>query len=127
MVALGLIIASIVAFLLSFMYYSVAPTNPSGPQSPARDSSARPEAWRIAAELLRSALVAGLMTGLLSAAAWDGAGAGAVLGTALWTLPVVLLAGSVLWEAVPAATATVHAGDWLIKLVAIGAIVGAFG
>jgi hypothetical protein len=32
----------------------------------------------------------------------------------------------VLWEHVPARTATTHALDWIIKLAAVGAVIGAF-
>ncbi len=67
---------------------------------------------------VRSAVVAGLLTGLLHAAGWDGPGTGVALGLALWSLPVVLLAGSVLWEGVHARAAALHSGDWLIKLAA---------
>ena len=41
-------------------------------------------------------------------------------------LPLVLLSGSVVWERVPVPRAALHTGDWLVKLVAIGALVGAF-
>ncbi len=45
----------------------------------------------------------------------------------LWIgFPVVLLSGSVLWEDVPARLAAIHAGDWLIKLLLIGAILAAW-
>ena len=76
--------------------------------------------------MLRSAVTATLTAGLLSATDSRGAVAGALLGAALWALPLVLLTGSVIWERVPVRTAAQHAADWLIKLVAIGSIVGAF-
>lgn len=57
---------------------------------------------------------------------WHGPIPGTLLGLALSILPVVLLAGSVLWERVPVRTAATHTGDWIIKLAAIGAIVGTF-
>ena len=42
------------------------------------------------------------------------------LGRALWVgFPVVILAGSVFHERVPAALAAIHAGDWMLKLLAI--------
>jgi hypothetical protein len=45
----------------------------------------------------------------------------------LWVaFPVVLLAGSVRWEDVPTKLAAIHAGDWLVKLLAITTIVGLF-
>ena len=37
---------------------------------------------------------------------------------------MILLAGSVLHERVPWRLAAVHAGDWLLKLVAVALIVG---
>ena len=77
-------------------------------------------------ELLRSAITATLVAGLLIATDESGPTAGALLGLVLWALPLVLLTGSVVWERVPVSNAALHAGDWLIKLLAIGAIVGAF-
>ncbi len=48
-----------------------------------------------------------------------------VLALLLWVgLPFVLLTGSVLWEKVHPATAAMHAGDWLLKLLLIALIVG---
>lgn len=38
---------------------------------------------------------------------------------------MTLLAGSVLWEDVQPRLAALHAGDWLVKLVAVAAIIGA--
>jgi hypothetical protein len=113
---MGIVIATGVAFVISVGFYSVFPAGPPGRTAP----------WQVGVELLRSALVAALVTGLLRAAGWAGFAAGSLLGLALWTLPVVLLAGSVVWERVPLRRAAPHAGDWLIKLVAIGAITGAF-
>lgn len=74
-------------------------------------------------ELVRSAVVASVLAGfaaLLDVADW----AGAILGLSLWIgFPVVLLAGSVLWENVPWNLAAIHAGDWLVKLLVVSIIV----
>jgi hypothetical protein len=52
-------------------------------------------------------------------------GSTVLLGLALWLgFPFVLLTGSMMWEKVPAVTAMLHAGDWLLKLVVISVIVG---
>ncbi|PWW21217.1 uncharacterized protein DUF1761 [Geodermatophilus normandii] len=46
------------------------------------------------------------------------------LGAGLWvTFPVVLLTGSVFHEKVPWQQAAIHAGDWLLKLVLVSAVV----
>jgi hypothetical protein len=38
----------------------------------------------------------------------------------------VRLTGSIMWEDVPWTLATIHAGDWLVKMVLITAILGAW-
>jgi hypothetical protein len=60
------------------------------------------------------------------AANWHGAGAGAVLGLALTTLPAVLLFGAIIHEGTPIRVAAIHLTDWASKLVIIGALVGLF-
>ena len=128
--AVGVAIAAVVAFILSSAYYALAARRvPAGAHAQSADAGSpdeRTRPWQIAVEFVRSALVAGLITGLLLAAGWSGPAAGALLGLALWVLPLVLLAGSVVWEKVPVRSALLHAGDWLLKLLAIGAIVGLF-
>jgi hypothetical protein len=48
-----------------------------------------------------------------------------LLALVLWLgFPFVLLTGSMMWEKVPAVTAILHAGDWLLKLIVISVIVG---
>lgn len=128
MLALAIAVATIAAFIISFAFYAIAPAAPGSRPAPATAPAPadRPQPWQIAIELVRSAIIAGLVAGLLFAARWGGPGQGALLGLALWALPFVLLAGSVLWEQVPVRSAALHAGDWLIKLVAIGAILGLF-
>jgi hypothetical protein len=87
-------------------------------------SNARPPAWKVAVELLRSLVVASVLAGLaslLDIEEWTGA---AQLGLAMWVgFPVVLLVGSVIWERVPPKLAAIHAGDWLVKLLVLSAIV----
>ena len=53
----------------------------------------------------------------------DYAGA-AGLGALLWIFPAAILLGSVVHEGVPLALAAIHAGDWLVKLLLIGVVVG---
>lgn len=116
-----LLVATGVAFAISGAYYALAPLPESGD---ARQPA--PPAWvQGITELLRSALVAGLVTGLISLAGWSTLAQGALLGLSLWVIPVVLLAGAVIHEGTPWRSAVIHSGDWLAKLVAIGALVGA--
>lgn len=122
----GVLVATVVAFIISFTFYAVAPAAPASDRASEQVPPARPRMWQIIAEVLRSAVTATLVTALLDAGDWAGWGAGALLGLALWVLPLVLLTGSVVWEDVPIQSAALHAADWLIKLLAIGAITGAF-
>ena len=79
-----------------------------------------------AVESVRNLAVASLIAGLLAAGSWEGLGAGLLVGVALWTIPVVLLAGSVFHEGVATRRAALHGVDWLLKLGVTGAILGPF-
>jgi hypothetical protein len=120
-IALGVAIASAAAFILSAVYYGVMPAPDTVEPAPQR-----PLVALILVEMLRNLTLAALVAGLVAAADWSGPGKGLLLGLALWAVPVVLLAGSVFHEGVPLRRAGLHAGDWLIKLGAIGAITGLF-
>jgi hypothetical protein len=51
---------------------------------------------------------------------------GLLLGVLLFAgFPLVLWTGAVWHERTPVRTALVHGGDWLVKLLAVGALVGA--
>ena len=119
--AVGITIATAVAFVISAIYYGAMPAEP-----PSKPDPRRPMIAQLVVELLRNLAVATLVAGLLAAADWGGLGSGVLLALSLWTLPIVLLAGSVFHEGVPRRRAALHAVDWLIKLIAIGAILGPF-
>lgn len=124
-VVLGVVLATFVAFVGSSIYYAgVVPFERRRLGESAVDRG-RPRPWQIGSELVRTALVA-------SVVAWVTHAAGlstfpGVLGLALmlWIgFPAVLLAGSVTWEKVPVLTATMHAGDWLLKLLVVAVAIG---
>ena len=76
--------------------------------------------WRSAAALFTYAAAFSLAYVHLDA------GTGALLGLALASVPAVLLLGSVVHENTPIPTASIHFADWLLKLLIIGALGGAF-
>ncbi|GAA1056214.1 hypothetical protein GCM10017608_27120 [Agromyces luteolus] len=125
MVVLGVAIATVASFIASAALYAV-PRVAAVVASASTPRPGIPVPMQMAAVLLRSLLVAALVAGLLIAAGWSGAAAGAVLGLALAVLPAVLLMGAVIHENVPIPVAAIHLLDWAIKLVLIGAIVGVF-
>lgn len=123
MIAIGIAAAAIAVLVLSSLYYSLAPNLRTAGGA---ERESRPRPWKIGTELVRSALIAGLVAGLMSVAGWSGPGQGVLLGLALTVIPIVLLSGSVIWEGVPIRVGILHTGDWLIKLPVIGLIVGVF-
>ena len=52
---------------------------------------------------------------------WKGA---VRLGALVWVFPAMILLGSVVHENVPLMLATIHAGDWLVKLLLMSIILG---
>jgi len=74
------------------------------------------------ARCLVLAYVIARFVALLGITTWIGA---LHFGLFLWIgFPVILLAGSVLWDNTPLGVAGIHAGDWLVKLLVISVIAG---
>jgi hypothetical protein len=119
-------IAAVSVFVLSSVWYAaLTPVEARvlGPAAPDRGS--RPQGLKVLLELARSVLVGAVIAGVARAADLHGVGSTVLLGLALWLgFPFVLLTGSMMWEKVPAVTAILHAGDWLLKLIVISVIVG---
>ncbi|MGX5656338.1 DUF1761 domain-containing protein [Geodermatophilus nigrescens] len=76
-------------------------------------------------ELARSATVAAAVSVLADRLPARGPRDAVALATGLWAaFPAVLLTGSVFHEKVPWQQAAIHAGDWLLKLLLVTAVVG---
>jgi hypothetical protein len=125
MLAVGIAVAAVAAFVLSSTYYTlVTPLEVRALGDTAPDRG-RPAPWKVLAELVRTSVVA-------TAFAWIAARAdlltlpGALLlALLIWVaFPVVLLTGSIIWERVPVVTAAIHAGDWLLKLLLVALVLG---
>lgn len=113
----AILTSAIASFVISSVWYSVLDRD--------RAADGRPSPPQILAEFGRSAIVAGTVVGLAKTADLTTIGPMLLLALVLWAgFPFVLLSGSVMWDKVPVATAARHGGDWLIKLLAIGTIVG---
>ena len=120
----GIVVSAIAAFVASSVYYVVW-----GRQlavlSPAYADTSRPPAWKVAQEPVRNLVIATVVAGLASLLEIANVFDALLLALALWVaFPVMLLAGSVIHENVPPKLAALHAGDWLLKLVIIAAVVG---
>jgi len=125
MIVLGIAVATAAAFVLSSVYYgAVTPLEARALGDAALDRG-RPAPWKVLTELARTAVVAAAFARIATQA--DLLALPGVLRLALLTwvaFPVVLLTGSIIWERVPPVTATMHAGDWLLKLLLVAAVLG---
>ncbi len=119
---LAVLVATVVAFVLSSTYY-IALGDQLATVSAAGAGEAAPP-WMIAAELFRSLVVVTVVAGLASQTETDDWTGGVVLGLALWVgFPLVLWGGAMLHERTPGRLAAIHGVDWLIKLLVVTVIV----
>ncbi|MDG6107080.1 DUF1761 domain-containing protein [Dactylosporangium aurantiacum] len=126
MVVLGIALAAVAAFIASSVYYAVVSPAERRILGDAVLDRGRPTAWKVGTELLRTMLVAAVFAWVADQAGRLSLPESLPLALVLWAgFPVALLTGSVVWEKVAPVTAAMHAGDWLLKLLLIAAIVGA--
>ena len=123
---LAIVVSAVAVVLISSVWYTAF-----GKQLPELSpayadaaANARPPAWKVGIELLRSLVLATVVAGLadlIGITDWTGA---IQLGLALWVgFAVVLLTGAVIWDKVPSKLAAIHAGDWLLKLLVLSVVV----
>jgi Protein of unknown function (DUF1761) len=121
--ALAVLVATIIAFLIGGAYYATL-GDALAEVSEAAAAAEQPPPWKLAAELLRCLILAAVVAGLASQGEIDEWAGGLLLGLALWVgFPLVLMTGAVIHENMPWRLAAIHAGDWLVKLLAVGVIV----
>jgi len=108
---------TVAAFVLGGAYYAVLGTGATEP---------RPILPTMAVEVVRCLVLVTVVAGLASLGGVDTWAGGLALGSALWLgFPAVLWAGAIFHERTPWRVAALHAGDWLVKLVAVGTLVAA--
>lgn len=117
-------VAAVAVFVVSAVYYTLFTSRLRQLSAAYADAEARPPAWKVLVELVRSFVVGIAVAALASLIGITDLVAAVQLGLALWVaFPVVLLTGSVIWEKEPPMLAAIHWGDWLLKLLVICAIV----
>lgn len=114
--------ATIGAFVLSGVWYGIFGATMAKLQKNADTSM---PLWKVVVELLRSLTIVLLFAFLLpqlQVSDWQTIISYAFL---FWiAFPGTLLVGSIIHENVPVKLATIHAGDWFVKLVFIALVVG---
>lgn len=123
-----IVVAAIAAMVISTVWYMAWGRQMAALHPAYADPSARPQPWKVAVELARCLVLAHIVAWLAYSVGVDDAGGAVVLALVLWVgFPVVLWTGACVWERVPLELAAIHAGDWLIKLLAVTLIVTLFG
>jgi hypothetical protein len=117
------LVAAVAAFVLAAAYYMTL-GGQLAEQSEVTAAAGSMPPWTVAVELTRGLLVAVVVAGLAAAAGIDGWTGGLLLGLALWIgFPIVLWIGAVIHEGASWKLAAIHAGDWMVKLLAVALIV----
>ncbi|MGH3762618.1 DUF1761 domain-containing protein [Actinophytocola sp.] len=118
-------VATVAAFVASTVYYTAFDKLRTALLGAEPAAQERPPAWKIAAELMRSLVIAGSLAVAVGELGIDGVGGVLLLAVGVWlAFPVTILTGSVVWDDVPWRLAALHAGDWLLKAVLITLLVG---
>jgi hypothetical protein len=124
--AVQVLVATVLTFVLGAAYYAVL----SGRLVAARGVAATASPmrwWTMPAEVVRCLVLATVVLGVAAAVGVDSGVGGLVLGLALFVgFPLVLWTGAVVHEGTAVPLAVLHAGDWLIKLLALGLLAGAW-
>lgn len=121
---LAIIVAAVAVVVVSTVYYIILGSQLKQLSTAYAEAESRPPPWKVVVELIRSLVVATVVAGLVSLIGITDLGGAIQLALALWVgFAVVLLTGSVIWEKVPPVLATIHAGDWILKLLIIAVIV----
>ena len=120
---LAVVVAAVVVFFVGFAYYTVFGERLAD-VSEAAAAGERPPPWTMAVEFARCLILAAVTAALATKAGIDQWTGGLLLGLVLWVgFPLVLWIGAVIHENTPWRLAAIHAGDWLVKLLAAGVIV----
>ncbi|HET7790708.1 MAG TPA: DUF1761 domain-containing protein [Gemmatimonadales bacterium] len=126
---LAVLVATVVVFLLGWLWYSpLLFFKPwmrlRGLDPAAAMQGQKMPVGKLAVELVRCFVLSYLMARFLALLGVAGVMGGVHFGVLAWiAFPVILLTGSVLWDAVKWQVAAIHAGDWLVKMLVIPIIV----
>jgi hypothetical protein len=129
---LHVLVAAVVVFVLGWLWYSpLLFYKPwmrlRGLDPVAAMAGAQMPAWKLLIEVGRCLVLAYVLARFVALLGVSSSMGAVHVGLLLWIgFPVILLAGSVLWDNVPWKVAAIHAGDWLVKMLVIPIIVSAW-
>jgi hypothetical protein len=121
---LAVVVAAVAAFVASSVWYAVfgsATMELSGVGPAAAADMANP-AYTALFVVAQSLVVAFMLAYFVASLGTAGPKDAVRLGFLVWIFPAMILLGSVVHENVPWMLATIHAGDWLLKLLLMAVI-----
>lgn len=128
----AVIVSAIVVFFASTIWYITfshqrSQLSTAVKESADKDNTIRPQPIKMLVEIFRSIILAWVIAYLFQKIGVASIGDAIKYGLLLWVgFPLILLTGSIMWENVPWKLAAIHSGDWLIKLLIISTIIGAW-
>jgi glycerol uptake facilitator-like aquaporin len=123
----AVIVAAIAAFIISIIWYilfgeAMAKARASTGTSTTETST---PPWKMGVEIVRNIILASVIAYFVTRTNIQSWADALPLALVIWIgFPLMVLSGSVLWENVPWKLAAIHAGDWLVKLLAVTLILG---
>jgi hypothetical protein len=125
---LAVVAAAVAAFVASSAWYTVFgnATIELSDIDPAAAANMANPAWTALFVVAQSLVVAFMLSYFVAHLGIVGLKDAARLGVLVWIFPAMILLGSVVHENVPWVLATIHAGDWLVKLLLMAVILGAW-
>ncbi len=119
----AVMVGTAVCFGIGAIYYGLL-GNRLAAAGGAAAAEGRPMLFTLAVEVLRCLVLVTVVASLAAAARVDTWTGGLLLGLVLWVgFPLVLWVGAIVHENTPWQLAAIHAGDWLVKLLAVGVVV----
>jgi hypothetical protein len=120
---LAVIAAAAAAFLAGGAYYAILGDRLA--RYSTADATATLSAGTVAVEVIRCTVLACVVAVLVARIDVDTLAGGSLLGLILWIgFPLVLWTGAVAHEGTAVGLAAIHAGDWLLRLLLVGGILG---
>jgi Protein of unknown function (DUF1761) len=127
---LAVVVTTLAAFVFSSVWYSVfgkARMKLLGNDQGATADMRKVSTWKKLFELVRTFVVTLVMAHVIALTGivrWLDA-----VQLGIWIaigFPVMILVGSVMWDKRPWKLAAIHAGDWLVKILLMAAMLGAW-
>ena len=125
----AVLVAAVVVFILGWLWYSPLLFYKPWMRLRGMDpdlamAGAKMPGGKLLIELLRCLVLAFIIARFVALLGIDNWLSAVHFGVLTWIgFPVILLVGSILWENIPWKVAAIHAGDWLVKMLAIPIIV----